>query len=188
MFSRSTFSRSTFPRSTFPRHAVSIGPGNLFMSHTTLVPMTPTEQFRYDHWANTQWLEWLREGPAMPDARERLAHIAATGHVWHRRVLGAGSPDVEIWPDLSLDACARLLDRTHDDWVQYLEPLPDDALDRPVSYRNSRGTGYTQPLHQILLHLITHNHYHRGQIAQLVRQDGRDPIWTDVMAYARREE
>jgi len=36
------------------------------------------------------------------------------------------------------------------------------------------------------MHVITHNHYHRGQIAQVVREKGDEPVNTDYITYTRQ--
>lgn len=146
-----------------------------------------TDLFEYDHWANTRWLDQLR---ALDDVESRtralMAHLPATKRVWITRLRGEDSADVPIWPSLDWDACARLLDATHDDYQVFLDQCSAYDLKSAIAYPNSQGTEFQTPVREVLMHVITHNHYHRGQIAQAVRQQGGEPVNTDYITYSRQ--
>lgn len=63
----------------------------------------------------------------------------------------------------------------------------DDALNRVVHYRNSKGDAYATPLWQILQHGLTHGIYHRGQVtARLIDGGHADAIIsTDLITFYR---
>ena len=91
----------------------------------------------------------------------------------------------EFWPDLSLEQCGALI---HDNRLQYLafiEGLPESDLDRPIRYRNSQGVMFHTPLKEPLPHVALHGTYHRGQMAQAVRQGGGEPVNTDFITFVR---
>lgn len=143
--------------------------------------------FEYDHWANTRWLDRLREiDDVEPRTREIMAHLPATKRVWITRLRGEDSSDVPIWPDLNWDACARLLEATYDDYQTFLDACSKYDLKSAITYQNSKGVEYQTPVREVLMHVITHGHYHRGQIAQAVRQQGAEPINTDYITYTRQ--
>ena len=141
--------------------------------------------FEYDQSANQQWLEKLREFDGIDEHPWKLLnHTAATRKVWWHR-LQDEDVDIEIWPDLSHDECEELLAEMHAEYVDYIDQTTDEQLESAVSYQNSSGKTFNTPVREILMHLLTHNHYHRGQIAQSVRQQGFEPIWTDYIVYSR---
>lgn len=141
--------------------------------------------FAYDHWANGRWLGRLRAiGDVAPRTRALMAHIPATKRVWIARLREEAS-DVSIWPSLDWDACARLLEATRNDYRAFLEACSADELKASASYRNSKGVAFQTPVHEVLMHVVTHGHYHRGQIAQAVRRQGAEPINTDYITYSR---
>jgi uncharacterized damage-inducible protein DinB len=143
--------------------------------------------FGYDHWASARWLDRLRAlDDVPPRARDLMAHLPATKRVWITRLRGENSADVPIWPSLDWTACARLLDATHDDYQVFLDQCSTRDLESTVAYRNSKGTAFQTPVREVLMHVITHNHYHRGQIAHIVRQHGTEPVNTDYITYTRR--
>ena len=143
--------------------------------------------FEYDHWANTRWLDRLRSlDDVAPRTRALMAHLPATKRVWITRLRGEDSSDVPIWPSLDWAGCARLLDATYDDYQVFLDQCSDYDLKAAIAYQNSKGVEYQTPVHEVLMHVITHNHYHRGQIAQATRQHGGEPVNTDYITYTRQ--
>lgn len=143
--------------------------------------------FEYDHSANQQWLDKLREFRGIDEhPLSLMSHIAATKkHWWHRLQEEQPDADVTIWPDLSHDRCEELLTETHRLYVDFIDETSDEQLESAVTYRNSSGKTFHTPVREIFMHLITHNHYHRGQIASSVRRQGYEPIWTDYIVYSR---
>jgi uncharacterized damage-inducible protein DinB len=56
---------------------------------------------------------------------------------------------------------------------------------RPITYTNTHGQTFTQPLQDLLFHILNHSTYHRGQLAQLLRQQGFTPPATDFVYFNR---
>jgi uncharacterized damage-inducible protein DinB len=50
-----------------------------------------------------------------------------------------------------------------------------------VSYVNSKGEPWTNRAEDILLHVVFHSAYHRGQIASDMRPAGLQPAYTDFI-------
>ena len=148
--------------------------------------------FRYDDWANRRWLDHLREErPGAERPRRLLAHLLTSRTVWLRRLRGEDTAAVELWPDASWEACAERLEDNREAYVEYLEGLSDDDLRIPARYQNSKGHTYETPVDEVLMHVITHGSYHRGQIAAALRADDAEPVNTDYITYVRnrpREE
>jgi uncharacterized damage-inducible protein DinB len=55
-----------------------------------------------------------------------------------------------------------------------------------VSYKNSQGETWSSRKDDILMHLITHGTYHRGQVATAMRAAGFTPAYTDFIHSIRR--
>ncbi|MCC6383682.1 MAG: DinB family protein [Bacteroidia bacterium] len=58
--------------------------------------------------------------------------------------------------------------------------------DRSLTYKNTAGKEYTNQVWQILMHVVNHGTYHRGQLITLLRQVGMtgfQPL--DFIAYCR---
>jgi len=56
-----------------------------------------------------------------------------------------------------------------------------------VAYKNIKGEPFQSPVWQIVLHIVNHASYHRGQITTMLRQLGHTPVPTDLIAFYRRE-
>src|SRR3989442_1321461 len=125
--------------------------------------------FDYDDWANREEVRHLR-ALAKPPAKaiKILAHIIGTEWLFLGRLRHELKPAV-VWPDLTLDQCEEQIERLHGQWPR--EFGRNDA----VEYVNSKGERWSSRADDILMHVIIHGGYHRGQIATLVRQSGETP-------------
>jgi uncharacterized damage-inducible protein DinB len=140
--------------------------------------------FAYGDWANREALGSLR-GDAPPAALRRMAHILGAEWTWFHRITG-GSP-VEVWPDLTPEACKAQIADLRRRWQGLLGSLDDQGLARKVSYVNTKGRKFESTVGEILTHVALHGAYHRGQIAADVRAHGKEPAYTDYI-HAVREK
>lgn len=141
--------------------------------------------FAYDAWANQEALASLRPAAASaPKAVKLMAHVAATAELWLARIRSEPAP-LPVWPDLSLDQCAPVLVRGAARWKAHLDAAGDAELAREVAYTNSKGDAYRNLVSDIAMHVVFHAHYHRGQIAALVRAAGYEPAYTDFIHAVR---
>jgi len=60
-----------------------------------------------------------------------------------------------------------------------------DKLPDLKHYRNAAGQEFATPVIDILLQLITHGGYHRGQIAKIIARSGGTVVPTDFIVFAR---
>lgn len=149
------------------------------------MPSSFVDGFEYDRWADRTWAERLGELPDLPNAASLLAHLGATKQVWLRRLQGQDTSDLAIWPDDSLPEAQNRVEAAGKDMKRYVGGLSPADLDTSAVYRNSTGVEFSTPVRDILMHVLTHGHYHRGQIAQHVRRAGYKPVWTDYIAFSR---
>ena len=153
-------------------------------------------QLRYSAWATRRVLtavtvlssdELCRDlGNSYGGVRGTLDHIYRADAIWFDRLMGAPTSNLEAYdpnPDFAgfTGQWLALLDR----YVSWSEKLSAADWDRIVAYHNIKGEALQQPLWQIVLHIVNHATYHRGQITTLLRQIDRPPIGTDLSAYYR---
>ena len=153
--------------------------------------------YDYNAWANRRSLDACAPlaaeqfskqiASSFPSVRETLLHIMHAEWLWLERWLGrspSGPPPGEI-ADL---AAVRLRWNTvESDLLRYVRGLTAADLDRVVHYRNTKGHAFSNPMWQMLQHLINHGTYHRGQIVTLLRQLGAAPLSTDLIAFYREQ-
>jgi uncharacterized damage-inducible protein DinB len=136
-------------------------------------------------WADQRVLQSLRSAQhAPPKALEIYAHILGSEHTWLSRINGT-TQQLAIWPNLSLDQCERVAAGNVAGFRTLLARLTGDALEQPITYRNSAGERFTSTLEDILTHAMMHGSYHRGQIASLIRAGGDTPSPTDYIFFTR---
>lgn len=143
--------------------------------------------FEHVEWANERAIEAVRQGED-PRALELLAHSLASEVVWYARIETGQSAHLKIWPTLSIDECADLARESARGYRKLVDGLTPDDLERSVTYRNSKGTEFRTRLGDILLHVVLHASYHRGQIAFRLRESGGEPVNTDYITWARERE
>ena len=140
-----------------------------------------------DHlvWADKRVLDSLR---AMTHVDQRAldlyAHVLGTEEVWLSRIMQR-TPREKIWPDLTLERAAALAAENASALRALLESLSPDELQRKVAYSNSAGVAFESTVEDMLLQVVLHGCYHRGQVALVVRGAGAEPAPTDYIAFIR---
>jgi uncharacterized damage-inducible protein DinB len=143
-------------------------------------------RFAYDEWANREVLAALRAAtPAPPVALDRMAHVLSAQHVWFDR-LRQQAQTLPVWPHFTLPECEREAAKLAGLWKDYLGALAEADLSGSVTYKNTKGEPWTSRVDDILMHVILHSAYHRGQIASDLRAAGFTPASTDFI-YAIRQ-
>ena len=140
-----------------------------------------------DHleWADAATLRALETAPGS-DTRGLAvySHVLGAEGVWLARIAGRPS-DVAVWPVLSLDEARELGLRNVTELKALLETPSAGSIEREIDYRNSAGQPFRSKVEDILLHVCLHGAYHRGQVAQMIRQGGGEPAPTDFIAFIR---
>jgi len=145
--------------------------------------------FSYDAWANRETLESLEAAGDTPPGRAlRLAaHVLGTEWLWRSRIRGEPRP-MAVWPELSLPECAREAAKLSEAWRTDLSAATPEELARPVAYVNSKGEPWESSVEDILIHVVLHSAYHRGQVAAEVRASGFEPAYTDYIHAVRQKQ
>ena len=143
---------------------------------------------RYDQWANGLTLESLRDVDDGGYSLRIFGHILNAQQVWLTRLRRQDSSRVLIWDQPTYRDCAERFEQLASAISEDLDVLTDSEMDDRISYANQRSERFENSRFDILVHLFTHSHYHRGQIAAAVRQAGGEPAATDFIFYVRGHE
>jgi|SRR6202045_1260507 uncharacterized damage-inducible protein DinB len=151
--------------------------------------------FDYDSWANRECITTMlgEAGSISPDLVGRMAHILSAQKLWLERILGQPQT-LPVWPTSTLADCMALTDEMTLAWRDYLTQfspqratgLPARSLHDNVKYRNSKGEPWSSRVEDILIHVLFHSTYHRGQIALQMRASGLTPAYTDFIHAVRQ--
>jgi uncharacterized damage-inducible protein DinB len=159
------------------------------------------EEFRllyeFNSWANRRTLEACAAltdeqltrglGSSFPSVRDTLAHILGAEWLWLERWHGRlpnALPSAADYPDL--EALRARWNEVERDLLDYVVSLSNEDLTRILSIKTTQGVPYSQPLWQMLQHVVNHGSYHRGQIATMLRQLGAKAQATDLIAFYRQ--
>jgi uncharacterized damage-inducible protein DinB len=142
--------------------------------------------FEWNAWANRTTLQSLADAGEAPErALAIMAHLVAAEWLWLSRLRGEPDPG-PVWPAWSLERCRDEAGHIAVEWRSWVGPLEMDALGRKVAYVNSLGESWTNAVEDILLHVIAHSAYHRGQVALALRSDGHEPAYSDYVHALRQ--
>ncbi|HEV7703181.1 MAG TPA: DinB family protein [Gemmatimonadaceae bacterium] len=144
-----------------------------------------TKLLEHLEWADERVLDSLRAMTHLDRrALDLYAHVLGSEHNWLARILQA-APREKIWPELSLEGAEALAAENAASLRSFLESLSADQLQRKVAYKNSAGLAFESTIEDMLLHVVLHGCYHRGQVALVVRGAGAEPAPTDYIAWVR---
>lgn len=142
--------------------------------------------FVYDAWANREVLASLESVKDPPTRSVKLlAHIFSAERLWLERLLLQKQTN-PVWPDFTLERCKLQAAELPGLWKSYLASMNESALARSLTYKNTKGENFTSQKQDILLHVVMHSAYHRGQIAADMRAAGFTPAYTDFIHAVRQ--
>jgi len=128
----------------------------------------------YNYWANKAVLKALTEmNPPEPKGLKLLGHIIFAMDVWLARVKQEDlARFTDPWIPYTLDECRGKVEKLHQGWIEFLEGLKPEDLPRKVSYTNTKGQRYECAIQDVIIHVVDHGTYHRGQMATAIHQGG----------------
>lgn len=152
--------------------------------------------YQFNEWANARCfaaLEQCREdelaqpiASSFPTLLDTMAHIVSSEWIWLERWQGRNPTDVPAWHDRpTLASLREELARVEAGRQPLLDGLHEAGLEEPLAYRQISGAAHETPLVELLIHVVNHSSYHRGQLATQLRQLGREPVGTDYLLFVR---
>ena len=153
----------------------------------------------YQQWANQQVLAIIQNLPeekihaegasSFHSIYKTVLHIWDAESVWWQRVK---LQERIIMPSLEFngniqDASAGLMQQDLL-WKNWVEHASDMSLEHTTQYYNTKRENFKQPVWQIVLHVVNHSTYHRGQLINMLRQVGVEKLpQTDFIIWTRKK-
>jgi uncharacterized damage-inducible protein DinB len=149
-------------------------------------------QLEYSRWASERSLDAARGltvdelsrdlGNSYGGVLGTLQHIFLADRVWLSRLRGnprtTFKDPEEAW---TLDEMAAAWAKVADEYSDWTATVADaEAI---LHYVNLQGKPGAIPLWQVILHIVNHASYHRGQITTMLRQLGKTPVSTDLHVF-----
>lgn len=173
--------------------------------------------YSYNRWANLRMFSVLGKlheqqfaatmQSSFPSIRESVFHILAAEWIWLMRWTGmspiATQPvtgvSTETWkglraggvaPPQQLATVAELrafCDSLEEERRHFIAGLTEEVLQAPLDHTDMSGKPHSQPLAELMQHVVNHGTYHRGQVTTLLRQAGAETIALDMVYFFREK-
>lgn len=140
--------------------------------------------YHYNAWANRRVISCLEKQQV---ADEKIltvfGHLMAANFIWLNRIKGLPKSKYELWGKYELEVLRSMVEEADQEWMSFIHE--HESFDRLMKYHNYVGDYFENNVQQIMIHLVNHGTYHRGQVALLLRQKGFEPVNTDFITYDR---
>ena len=151
---------------------------------------------RYHQWATNRVLDETVALPApdlvktlggsFPSVYLTLVHLYQADSVWLDRLKGLPTGALDKYQATGCmydmqDAWSKVLS----EMLAWAEEIRESEWRRQMSYKTQAGVPYQNPLWQVVLHIVNHGAYHRGQVTNMLRQLGLKPVNLDLINFYR---
>jgi uncharacterized damage-inducible protein DinB len=139
------------------------------------------------YWADGRILDALEESETKnKDLLKLVRHVAVAERVWLSRLQGKGSAQFTLWEVAEdLTAIRTMFEENAEEYRVYIEGLEESELDEMIDYANQSGVPFRTSVREILLQVLLHGQYHRGQINRALRIESAEPAQVDYITFAR---
>jgi uncharacterized damage-inducible protein DinB len=140
--------------------------------------------YHYNAWANRRVIRCLEQQQVTDEkVLSVFGHLMAANFIWLNRIKDLPKSNYELWGKYDLAALRSMVEEADHLWMDFIKG--NDNFDRLMKYHNYVGDYFENNVQQIMIHLVNHGTYHRGQVALLLRQNGYEPVNTDFITYDR---
>jgi len=126
---------------------------------------------------------------SFPTLKGMLAHIYGADRIWFERWKSA-SP-TRLYGDADFASVADLRkswDALEADQKAFIAALETADLRRQLDYKSTGGKPFSQPLWQLLQHVVNHATHHRSEVATMLTMIKGSPKSTDMVFYYRQSK
>lgn len=153
----------------------------------------------YNAWANQKLTELILTLPEEVHKQQLLSSFATLQstilHMWDAESIWwqrMKLQEVIIRPSdnfngRTAEAVQGLLSQNKN-WENWLASITEMGLDHVFSYYNTKKELFKQPIYQVVMQVMNHGTYHRGQLVNMLRQLGQQKIpATDYIVWSRKK-
>jgi uncharacterized damage-inducible protein DinB len=158
-----------------------------------------TQLSAYNIWANQLMLDSINSLPEEKQKQElpssfksvyaTVLHMLDAENIWWQRMKlqeRITRPSENFTGDMR-EAGNHLLNQNRQ-WNEWIVNANEHQLLHVFHYQNTKKEQFKQPIYQMLVHMLNHGTYHRGQLVNMLRQLGVEKIpGTDFIEWSRRK-
>ena len=150
----------------------------------------------YNIWANQKLVTYLQNLPqeqvtmdlkgSFPSIESTIQHMWYAEDVWTCRLQSRPLPSVPHIGVRDGEAFWSGLPNQSEQLRAHVQDLSEKQLTHPVAYHTGSSEQYQQTPFEMLMHVLNHSTYHRGQLVNYARALGYTQIpSTDLIYYLR---
>ncbi|MBL4677079.1 MAG: hypothetical protein JKY70_12860 [Mucilaginibacter sp.] len=144
--------------------------------------------FHYDNFCNKLIIDLLLSTGLTGKPVDLMSHTLVAQQIWLSRCLFRPSPTAELWAPGKIENLTAANNKNFQEWVTYIDTLQPADFDTVFNYKNTKGIPFSDPLVDIITHVINHGTHHRAQIGQLLKAAGAELPSTDYIHYIRNHK
>jgi uncharacterized damage-inducible protein DinB len=154
----------------------------------------------YQLWANQQILAVIYN---LPSEKQQI-EIASSFNSIYKTVLHIWDAESIWWQRIKLQERIQIPSQNFNGtmleagsgllelnllWKNWVENASTMSLEHVTQYYNNKKENFKQPVWQIVLHVVNHGTYHRGQLINMLRQVGVEKLpQTDFTYWTRKNK
>jgi len=152
---------------------------------------------KYNLWANERINSILRNHPDVMDKelissfktiRLTIYHLWDAETIWYMRLAGES---LTTWPSESFlgteEDFFKAFNEQSQKLISLVESMQDEKFSESCHYTNTKGIEFKTKVSEIILHVMNHSTFHRGQIITMLRNCGISELpSTDYIAFIKR--
>jgi uncharacterized damage-inducible protein DinB len=158
-----------------------------------------TQLSTYNIWANQLMLDSILSLPEEKQKQElsssfkslyaTVLHMLDAESIWWQRMKlqeRITRPGDDFTGDMK--ELSNTLLHQNRQWDEWISNANEHQLLHVFHYQNTKKEQFKQPIYQMLLHMLNHGTYHRGQMVNMMRQLGAEKVpATDFIVWSRRK-
>lgn len=165
--------------------------------------MTPSELHdlvHYNSWAHRRLFDVIagvpeelymkQSGTSHGNMHGTVTHTVGAEELWLNRWTGKPATGIRKPDEFSGFSALRkhweIVDSHIHDFCSSL--TTENAIRAEIAYSDLKGNRYSQPLVQLIQHMVNHSSFHRGQMVMFLRQFSFVPVSTDMVVYFREKK
>lgn len=150
--------------------------------------------FEYSLWASMLVLEAaekltkeavkLDRGNSFGGILGTLSHIFKADRVWIKRFSGDRYFTLaQAGDDFDLAALKQAWPPLMGEFAAWIRAQEETKLIERLEWCNLKGEDKSELIYKLLLHVVNHGSYHRGQVITMIKQAGGEVVSTDLLFY-----
>lgn len=144
------------------------------------------KQLEYEMWANDMVIKAVSEADSPEDrVYEILSHLVISPNNWIRKILKE-APIYKSWDKLTLADSRSLSQKNLLKWKDFIVNKTDNELEQYIFFP-FMGVSSKISIEDLLIHLVNHSSYHRGQILMKLKGKLAPLPLSTYIAYATQK-